>query len=126
MRLLLISEEQRSKIAQVTAYADLHPFPKVFMREREKMQDAIPPAGANPNHVCHIPQGFRCVYTIEEQPVGWCRHLSVSVDDPEKMPSIEAIEVLILEFGFTGRLRDCYVYMEEDISPKAVNIIQKK
>lgn len=128
MRPLLMDDEQKQKIAKVVAYAEAHPYSRPYMQERVALaglkQDVAP--GDDPNFRCEIPFGFKCVFTIEEQPVGWCRHLSVSVDNPTKVPSIPAVEMLMKEFGFKGPLKECYVYMEEDISPKAVNIIEKK
>ena len=125
MRPLVIGNEEKQSIARVIEFAEKHPLTRAVMEKRMENPDFSPP-GDNPNFVCDIPVGFKCVFTIEEQPVGWSRHLSVSVDDPQKMPSIPAVEMLMKEFGFKGSLKECYVYLEDNISPKAVNIIEKK
>lgn len=124
MRPLMFGEEQKKEVARVMEFAEKHAFSKAVMEKR--MENVGTPPGDNPEFFCLIPVGFKCVYTIEEQPFGWCRHLSVSVDNPDKMPSIPAVEMLMKEFGFRGKLKECYVYIEDKIVPKAVNIIEKK
>jgi hypothetical protein len=48
-----------------------------------------------------IEDGFRVCISFENQPMGLCRHLSVSVDTKvtEGLPSREAVSVLMHEFG---------------------------
>jgi hypothetical protein len=44
------------------------------------------------------------------------------VADIERMPHIEAVKLLMREFGLNRPLEECHVYIE-DSSPKAVNVI---
>lgn len=46
-----------------------------------------------------IPVGFRANISFEEQPIGLCRHLSISVDRPGQMPSVPAVEMIAQAFG---------------------------
>jgi hypothetical protein len=50
-----------------------------------------------------IPQGYRIAYSHEWQPKGVSRHISVSVDAKNKVPSLEAFDMILGEFGFKGR-----------------------
>ena len=105
MRALLIGPVERDGIATVRAWAQAHP---VSRRELAQMVELDrPPVGDDPRHACLIPEGYRCVYSVEDHPVGLCRHLSVSVLDPDParpLPSPEAITMLMTEFGFVGSL----------------------
>lgn len=126
MRPLLIDEAAKKKIAEVIAYAEGHKYPKAFLMQRVKGGGKVP--GDLDGYTCHLEFGFRCVYTLEEQPIGWCHHLSVSVNDEKKVPSIPAVELLMKEFGIQQGIKDegVHMWIEEDISPKAVNILAKK
>jgi hypothetical protein len=63
--------------------------------------------------------GFKIVYSIEEHPLKdgtdtvWGRHMSVSLDKPTRVPSIEAVSLLCKEFGFKS-LQECFVRFARD------------
>jgi hypothetical protein len=46
-----------------------------------------------------IPFGFHVCFSIEEQPVGMVRHVSISVDTPGKCPSESAVAMIAEAFG---------------------------
>jgi hypothetical protein len=121
MRALILDEEAKSAIKKVITYAESH---RVTMDLLQKtIAGKHPPVGDNKHHACYLISGFKVVYSIEEQPVGLCRHLSVSVDFDGKLPSIPAVEAIMKEFGFTGDIMDCLnVWVEND---KAVNVLQQ-
>jgi hypothetical protein len=121
MRVLLIDKE---KIAVVIKNAEKNKFSKPLMYERLNGGGICP--GDNKSFYCELIDGFKCVFSIEEQSFGWCRHLSVSVNSPDKLPSIPAVELLMQEFGFKEKsLKDCRVWIEQT-SPKAINILGVK
>jgi hypothetical protein len=122
MRPLIIDEKVREEIARICEHADENRIDFKELQARTEIPGGFSPIGDDPNFCCHIDLGFRCVFSIEEQPSGWCKHLSVSVDDVNKVPAIEAVKVLMEEFGINKSLEECYVYMEET-TPRAVNII---
>ena len=59
----------------------------------------MPPPGENENYVITIPLNFRVVFTIEQYPGGWFKHLSVSVPVKNKGPHPQAVEMIMAEFG---------------------------
>ena len=122
MRALVVNKEALAEIARVCEYAEAHRINNFEMRGRIELPEMS--IGDNPGHVCYIQMGFKVVLSIEEQPqpLGWCRHLSVSVADIERMPHIEAVKLLMREFGLNKPLEECHVYIE-DSSPKSVNVI---
>jgi len=83
-----------------------------------------PPVGDNKYHACII-RPFRVVYSIEEQAIGLCRHLSVSIPKSSSVPNQDALSGLIKLFGFDGDVTDCYAWVEElPHSINAVNLVQ--
>jgi hypothetical protein len=56
-------------------------------------------------------------------------HLSISVDEEGKLPSVMSVEAIMEEIGFQNKLENCIVKLE-DISPKrqAINVweVRKK
>jgi hypothetical protein len=122
MRALVIDEKAKTEIARVISYAQKH---MVTVADLIKNLDgAILPVGDNPEYVCHFFDGFRVVYSIEDQPhCGLCHHLSVSVNTEGRAPSPDAVEAIMRAFGISGTINDCLnVWLENDT---AVNLLQK-
>lgn len=124
MRPLAIGEKEKKAIKQLIEYARTHPY------SREKLQLIVDGMEQAPGDIkpysISLPVGFKVVFTIEDQPMGICKHLSVSVDDPKKLPSPEAINMIAEEFGFVGTVENMEygtVFLEEESN--AINIIQK-
>jgi hypothetical protein len=118
MRLLLIGLEEKNEINKVIDFAKKHPI------TQQQLTTTI--VGDIPDYVCSITEGFRIVFSFEHQPVGWCRHISISVSDPNKLPSILAVEMIIKEFGFSDNISDQEnVWIENEILPNAINVVSK-
>lgn len=122
MRALLIDETAKSSIAKTVFFAEENRYPRFQMISL--MNGNIPTPGDIEGHCCYLADGFKTVFTIEEQPMGWCRHLSVSVASMDKLPHIEAVKMIMKEFGIEKSLEDCHVYIEDSF-PKSVNIISQ-
>lgn len=118
MRKLLIDKKA---VARVVKYA----FDNKIERETlEKMvKKEVAPVGDSPEYTCYLFDGFRVVFSIENHPMGWCRHISISVNSTVKVPSIEAAKMIMEEFGFQTPLEDCYVELEETGDPERPNAI---
>jgi hypothetical protein len=53
------------------------------------------------------------------------RHMSVSVDDPSRVPNPAVVQMLMQEFGFINDMTHCLVHGEDiDNGGKAWNIIE--
>lgn len=121
MRPLIIDDTARANIARVVAYADQHRFTLIDIMHLMGHPEKAP--GHTPGFVVVVPVGFRCVFTLEQQPPGMMRHLSVSVMEKERAPNPVALDVLLPLFGFTGKLKDCTVYpMHEQVT--SINILE--
>lgn len=124
MRALIIDKEAQAEIARVCGYAETHRMNNFELRGRVELAETRMSVGDDPGHCCNIRQGFKAVLSIEEQnpPLGWCKHLSVSVAAIDKMPHIEAVKLLMQEFGLSKPMEECLVYVEDSL-PKSVNVI---
>lgn len=131
VRPLLITDAVRAEVARVMVHAERERFTLDELLQRcrgETFRDGqynpsqdIPAIGDDPGHCCEIPFGYRVVFSIEEQmpPLGWCRHISISVDEDGMLPSeVAAMEIARL-FGFTDDPKKCYLEGE-----RAVNFVQ--
>ncbi|MBT8490687.1 MAG: hypothetical protein KJN62_06545 [Deltaproteobacteria bacterium] len=123
-RMLLIGEAERAAIKNLMFYAENN---KISYKKMKKiMSGKLPPAGDNPNFSIVIPLDYRIVFTIERQPLWWAKHLSISVPEKGKYPSVEAVDMICQEFGIDNFNRIGWsgkVYYEEEI--EAVNIVSK-
>ncbi len=119
MRVLVIDKEVKAKIAKVIAYAEKH---RIVLAALEKLKAGVArPLGNNPSLSCQIPMGYRVTFTIEEQPFGWCRHISISVDGTG-WPNPVAVEAIMQEFGFST-LDNCEgSYLEKNV--RAINVVE--
>jgi len=118
------------EIKQVIDFAEAHRFDLETMKKRVS-GELLGSPGDWADFACHLQSDYRCVYSIEEHPMGWCRHLSVSVNSAEKLPNPMAVEMIMHEFGFTGTIHaQKYVWVENNAQTplgkvvSAVNIVQ--
>ena len=126
MRPLVIGKDEREAIAKVVAHA------KANVITRRDVLAAMEGVGEAPGDregfSCEIPMGFRAVFSVEDQPSGMVRHLSVSVDQKDKCPNPHAVQLLAVEFGFDGEIMDgSAMVWTEEIGPgrTAINVAQR-
>lgn len=62
------------------------------------MNGLVPPVGTSEDFTCHSFHGYKIVYSIEEQPIGMCRHISISDNGNE--PEEYLVNHILQEFGF--------------------------
>jgi hypothetical protein len=118
MSALLIDDTIREQILAVKAYAEKNQYTMDDLLDIKNGTQE--PPGNNAFYSCALPIGYKVVYTIEQQVEGTLRHMSISVND--KLPSTEAVKMIMVEFGFENELENCYLYIEE--GGKAINVIE--
>ena len=67
-----------------------------------KLEDRKPGFERLPSQHIILRGGYRCAYSVEQQPAGMCSHLSISVEGRAKkgqMPSVPAVQMIAEEFG---------------------------
>jgi len=106
MAVLIIGAPEREKIAELKASATAYPvrWERHAVVEDTHMlmlKDRKPGHERPPSAHLVLPGGFRVAYSVEEQPAGYCAHLSISVNRHRKgmMPSLEAVQLIASEFG---------------------------
>lgn len=115
MRAIVWAQDQ---VRVLREYAEAHP-----MKAKDVIEGRTPPAGDIPGHVLNLDGGVRLVYSIEsDQPMGPCRHLSISVDTPGSWPNPTAVLALGRELGFRPNLADGSFWLDE--ANEAVNWVQ--
>ena len=126
-RVAVIDEAARAEIAALCWHADLHRLP--LPEQRRVSRGERPPVGDDPDFCLTISGIYRCVFSIEEHPGGWCRHLSISIREPNParpVPSPEAVQAIAEAFGFRGDLTkgmlDGAVWLE---GSRAVNVVER-
>lgn len=93
LRALYIDDQIVAAAEKVKAYAIEHR--ETLRQIQERMSTNAPGPGNNLEHVLLIPAGYKVVYSIEQQPVGWCQHISVSVDTHGLWPSEHAVSEIL-------------------------------
>lgn len=116
---LLINEDAEKRIQDVVQYAKKHRISADKMKEIMETGEAA--VLSDPNFACYFETNYRTVFTIEEHPCGWMRHLSVSVDRPGRWPLPEAVEYLMEIYGMGKSLKKAYVYQEKE--DEAINVL---
>lgn len=125
MRVLYINEDVKTEIARLIKHAKANKLN--IDKIRRISEGLLPPIGDDHEFSCKIEHGYRIVFSIEQHnDKKWYRHMSVSVNERTKLPSIPAVELLMTEFEFVGKVTDCdNVWVEQNIAPMAVNVIQE-
>lgn len=123
MPVLIIDDTVRGKIRKVIEYAVKHPTSKEDMLEICAGKKFA--VGYNEGHSLIISGHYRVVYSQEYQiDDKKYHHLSISVPGRYEgdIPSREAVEMIMQEFGMGDNLMDCRSKWLED---NAVNLIKK-
>lgn len=133
MRMLMLGAAEKKQIADLIALARVNPLTPEFIERLSAGFDPADPSTRKPppeviplEFTIDIPEGFRVTYTEEWQPMGLCRHLSVSVADTERVPHPVAIQMLLVEFGFERELGNTQLVYSEVYKNglTAINIIE--
>jgi len=134
-RVLLIGETERAAIRAAIERAAKHPISFKTLKalaveggshltlEMRRQQQGPDWEKKRPqSEFVELPVGIRAAISFEEQEIGMCRHLSVSVDTPGALPNPAIIESLIKEFGCEHVLAAPWI---EEFEPghSAINIV---
>jgi hypothetical protein len=121
MRALIIGPVEEAKIATLKALAETN------VHDAKADMDAVPGAvrDGNARQTIALPIGFSVTYTLERQPIGLCRHLSVSVDKRGHVPSPEAVTMILEAFGMSPWEEALNIWVENfGRGEKAINVIE--
>lgn len=96
MRPLIVAPGTKEEIAAVIEHARKNPYIKADI---EKIMRGATPVGDQEGFTVEIPFGFKAVYSVEEHPIGWCHHISISVERLGSYPHERAALEIIKLFG---------------------------
>jgi len=123
LRIINIDDYVLNEAKKVISYASEHPYDESY-RILLKSGDVLP-VGDNPDHVVHIHQGYRAVYSITTLDSKRYQHLSISVEEKGKYPGIPESEMILDLFGMGKDIHDLEnVWMEEDV--QAINFLKEE
>lgn len=120
MSALILDDEAKESIKMLMCYAQSHVLFLPMMEKTLKGEQA--PVGDNPDYVIYIHEGYRIVFSIETQPIGMCKHLSISVRGTYPHPT--AVEQIMQEFGMGNKIGEVLnVWIEDETA--AISVLTK-
>src|SRR5262245_48829470 len=132
MGVLVISEVEQATIRAALERAAKHPIPldvikasaapdKVHVKLEDRKAKALKrPQSEN----VLLPIGYRAAISFEQQPMGLCKHLSISVGRPGYLPSPEAVKAIAREFGMIWPNVGVHLWIEEfEPGHDAINLL---
>jgi hypothetical protein len=126
IRPFLIDNEIVAKVEILKKYANEHPFTKEAMEEL--MNGTGKCVGDDVNFRMVIPVDYRIVYSIEHQPFGPARHISMSVSGKGNWPNLMAVNEILALFDFKVRVGvpspDLIVTMWQDHLTESINVVE--
>lgn len=124
MSILVINEEIIKEIKKLVEYAEANILTIDDLLDIQNGDKEI--VGNLEQHMIHIPMGYKIVYSVEMQPAGKCRHLSMSVNSKSGLPIPEAAKEIMQIIGYKNPLDKCTIWMEDiGNNKKAINILEK-
>jgi hypothetical protein len=90
---LSIGNEERAILKKLKEHAEANIVPEENLNNREAV-------GVDDNYVAKIPADFRVVFSLEQQPLGLMRHLSLSVSRPGRIPHLMSLQMIAENFDF--------------------------
>jgi hypothetical protein len=99
----ILGPEQIEALVALKAHAEAHPTPLEVL---QALKDGMPtPEELNKDFAIDIPVGIRVVFTMEQQPIGLCKHMSMSVALEGRLPSPIAVMLVMEHLGFVVPLK---------------------
>lgn len=130
-RVLVMGPDEKESIRKVKEFAESHVLN--FDDLLDIKNGTEPFVGNREGHSCIIPINFRIVYSVEMHPKKVqpkngteyikLRVMSMSVPTEGKLPSVEAVKMVLPELGFTSKFEESYVTLEKDKKGEPVAIV---
>jgi hypothetical protein len=111
------------ELQALRVYAEQHvvPLEELYLMMAKK----LPPIGDAPEYRREFDDGYRIVFSIEQQPNSYVRHLSVSLANGNA-PSVNIVRFIMKMLGYENQLEKCITWMENyGGSKSAINIVEE-
>jgi hypothetical protein len=124
MRVLVIDELAEAEVQRVRTFAlsrrqSLHDI----MRRMKGSPEA---PGDDPQYMLELKDGWKVVYTIEQQPSGWFHHISVSIDaraEDKPWPHPAGVDMILKLFGLGCVKSAAHGWPENTPNRNAINLL---
>jgi hypothetical protein len=125
MTIFYIDEAAEQELRALAERAAAKVIPLTSLIHAVEMMKAGTPIRLVPaDQTIMLPTGFLVTYSVEEQPGGKMRHLSMSSPASGRAPIEAACEMVMEHLGFRTRMRSCQVWLEDlPDGEKAINIL---
>lgn len=134
IRALIIGDDERKAIGAAVERAAARPISLATIERDSKLvpqgkgnltlEDRAGVPGRPESEHVYLPGGYRASISFEEQPIGLCRHLSVSVDTAGMLPNMLAVGMIAEAFGFVAGM-ERQIWVEEfDPGHHAINVVE--
>jgi hypothetical protein len=122
MKPLYIGVDEIKALQALAAYAEAHTLSIDDLLDQRLNHRPAP--GLIPEFCCMIPIGFKVVFTLQQVSTGeYARCLSMSAEDPDRVPNPAAVELVMRFLGFKSELSDCHIDFETiDGNQKAIRV----
>lgn len=119
----ILDEKGIAELRRIKEYAESHPIKPATLKGMA--EGRLTTVGDHDEFTCHLPIGFKVVYSIEMQPPGKCHHLSVSVqsESGDRLPSEHMVQMVMTELGFKRELRKCIRVWISDDPVSHINVL---
>lgn len=124
MRALILGEAEQKCINELIAFAAANVLDAKVMAHMPA--EAIPAFRDMMNLMTIVlPVGYSVTYSLERQPPGILRHISIAVEKINKTPNPAAVDMILQAFGMQPFAASLSVWVEDlDGGFKAVNVVQ--
>lgn len=121
VRPMILGAEELGRLKELKEYAEANPWTINYQLDANNGQRSGP--GLIDEYQCSIPLGYKVVFTIEANPAGMVRHLSMSVKDGDRLPNPGGAKMIMHILGFKQPLMNCKISVEDLLDGgQAINI----
>lgn len=99
MSVVILGPSEIEALVALRARAEASPTPLAVLTSLGEGEPA--PGGMNPTFTVKIPTNLTVTFTHEVQPIGLCRHVSMSVNLNGRVPHPTAVAMVLPFLGFT-------------------------
>lgn len=124
---LLIGFKEKEALDLLRQLAAEHPVDMLAVMERVKTPDGkAAHLRRMTRQTIEIPFGFMVTFSIEtNHPCGTCRHMSMSSPREGRLPTPEALRMIMVQLGFVSDLEQCTVWKEDlEGHGEAINVVE--
>lgn len=130
MQALTLDDDTLARVKALLEYGEANPISMEDLQTFLVAHEGRAAIGDLPGRSTQVPLGFRISFSVEQQPAGWCKHLSISCQGklPHPVAAVQIMQLFKMRpFSLNlldpGR-KDTCVYQEQNEANHSINILQ--